>query len=59
MKIPKCTKTVTGKHKWEKMFCKWEWFQHWYSFISDSKPTHWRYECNLCGLVDDKKEYKV
>ncbi len=45
MKMPKCPKTVTGKHKWGTL--------SWYTY-EDVLPLLPR--CAMCGMFDDRKK---
>jgi len=45
MKIPKCPKTITRKHKW--------FAPTWY--ISED-PLQGKPRCIYCGLIDDRKK---
>lgn len=51
MKIPKCTKTVSGKHKWRdgsyySMFMD----DMWGNPFLHIRPT----KCEHCGMIDDR-----
>lgn len=50
MKIPRCPKTVTGKHKWNKP-------TKWYNPEAKGSWAKARYpHCEHCGMVDDRKK---
>lgn len=51
MKVPKCPKTVTGKHTWKKINLYYDG-EKWHSF--EIKPV-----CIYCGLIDDRKKVKT
>jgi len=45
MKIPKCLKTVTGKHSWS--YLQWDFLKETYRHRS--APS-----CKFCGIFDDR-----
>jgi len=58
MRIPKCSKTVTGKHKWirERLGMKVEKYNiithDFVPIFGTLKITPY---CEYCGLIDDRK----
>jgi hypothetical protein len=67
-KLPKCPKTVSGKHKWGadiKSVPKYEFVKRYDPIFkmetSDLQLTGWGKihiypVCEYCGLIDDRKE---
>ena len=59
MKIPKCHKTVTGKHKFVdtsyKVYGTFPNFKGRYIMCNDIKGV---IKCEYCGLIDDREEQK-
>ncbi len=56
MRIPKCTRTVTGKHRWRTE--SWGMIE-----LEMSGKAHFgKYKvtpfCDLCKMIDDRKEFK-
>jgi len=51
MKIPKCPKTVSGKHKWIEG-CKELWIE------DDVHLFKLQPYCAYCGMTDDRKKVK-
>lgn len=56
MKIPKCSKTISGKHNWFPLV-----YSIYYELyigvgeIQESQKEVKGKECRFCGLIDDRK----